>query len=336
VRPSRAAVAVALLTLPLGTTDAAADEVGARTVFRYTDDAITESSGLVARKGLMLTANDSGDGPLIYAVDPGTGSTVGVTTYSEGPVSDVEALAPGQDGVVWVGDIGDNNADRPAVDVYPVPAAASAGDREVDAVRYRLGYTDGPHDAEALLVHPTTGRLHVVSKGILGGTVYAAPAALDPDAVNRMQAMGQVPGVVTDGAFLPDGRHIVLRTYGTAAVYTFPGLRQLSSFDLPAQEQGETLAVDEDGRVFVGTEGVNTEVQEIALPETGLPRTAPPTETAPSETAAPAPQVDAADPASEPADRNGNGVWVAGGAALLALAGGLLVTASRRRSRRTQ
>ena len=32
-----------------------------------------------------------------------------------------------------------------------------------------LSYRDGPRDAETLLVHPTTGRVYVVSKSLLGG-----------------------------------------------------------------------------------------------------------------------------------------------------------------------
>jgi hypothetical protein len=151
--------------------------------------------------------------------------------------------------------------------------------------------------------------------------------------------------VVTDGTFLPGGGHLLLRTYGTGAVYSFPGLRQVHSFDLPAQEQGEAVAVDERGQVFIGTEGSHTEVLQIELPalraQTGAQPGAQPgvPTSAPSSAPAPAAADDAADPASDRATGdgagNGDGVWVAG-AALLLVAGGVLLTASRRRSPRKQ
>ena len=335
MRPSLlAALSLALVVASPGV--ASADEADHRTVFTFDDPAITESSGLVARSGVMFTVNDSGDGPYLYAVDSGTGDTVGVTTYSSNQVSDVEAIAPGPAATVWVGDIGDNNNDRPAVDVYRVPVGPPRGDTEVDADRYGLAYPDGPQDAEALLVHPTSGRVYVVSKGILGGTVYAVPASPQQGTVNRMSEVGQVPGLVTDGAFFPDGRHIVLRSYGTAAVYTFPALRQVGRMDLPAQEQGEAVAVDDRGRVFLSTEGAYTEVLQILLPRkvraalgdddpTGLP--------------SPAPVAEAPDPTSDRLSADeGDGVWIAGGTLLVTLlvtlAGWLLFTASRRRSPR--
>jgi len=346
VRPNLVAAALVMVAVAVasatGTTDAVADEVGDRPVFRYTDEAITESSGLVARDDVMFTVNDSGDGPLVYAVDTGTGDTIGVTTYSNAQVSDVEAIAPGRGESLWVGDIGDNNADRPWVEVYRVPVRDPSGDREVAADRYRLVYANGARDAEALLVHPSTGRIYLVSKGILGGTVYEAPVRLAPGELNRMEPVGQVPGVVTDGTFLPGGRHLLLRTYGTGAVYSFPGLRQVRSFDLPAQEQGEAVAVDERGQVFIGTEGSHTEVLQIELPalpgaQTGAQPGAP--ASAPSSAPDPAAADDAADPASDRATGdgagNGDGVWVAG-AALLLVAGGVVLTASRRRSPRKQ
>jgi len=302
-------------------------------VFTFADPNIAESSGLVARGRVMFTVNDSGDDAVVYAVDVTSGDTVGVTTYSSDPVSDVEAVSPGRAGTVWVGDIGDNSSDRPAIDVYRVPFGRPRGDAQVDADTYTLVYPDGPRDAEALLVHPRSGRLYVVSKGILGGTVYAAPVAMEPGTLDRMSVVGEVPGLVTDGAFLPDGRHILLRSYGTAAVYTFPALRLVGRMDLPAQEQGEAVAVDHLGRVFVSTEGAHTDVLQIALPgsiRTALGHAGP--DRVPS--GSPAPPPDGPDPASDRSVTERDGVWVAGGVLVVSVAGGLLFTASRRRSPR--
>lgn len=234
-------------------------------VFHFTDPEITESSGLVARDGLVVTVNDSGDGNRVFTVDPATGATVGVTRWP-GDATDIEALAPAGDpgsGEVWVGDIGDNTASRDHVEVARVPVGR--GERMVDAPTYRLVYPDGPHDAETLLADPATGRLYVVAKEFIG-RLYAAPEHLDPDGPNLLSAVDEVLGIATDGSFTPDGAHLVLRNYGQAAVYTWPDLGRVAQVDLPEQPQGEGLAISETGEVLVSSEGAGAEVLRVELP----------------------------------------------------------------------
>lgn len=231
-------------------------------VFAFTDPEITESSGLVARDGLVVTMNDSGDRNRVFTVDPATGGTVGVTRW-QGDATDIEALAPAGDHEVWVGDIGDNLGSRDHVEVARVPFGR--GDREVHAPTYRLVYPDGPHDAETLLADPATGRLYVVAKEFIG-RLYAAPEHLDPDGPNRLTLVDEVLGIATDGSFTPDGAHLVLRNYGQAAVYTWPGLERVAQVDLPQQPQGEGLAISESGEVLVGSEGAGAQVLRVDLP----------------------------------------------------------------------
>lgn len=245
---------------------AAADPGGGREVFTFTDPEIVESSGLVAGVGaddLFVTVNDSGDGARVFAVDPRSGDTVGVTTWP-GQAVDVEALAPAGEDAVWVGDIGDNLAGRDTITVTRVPVGAS--DRAVDGESFELRYPDGAHDAETLLVHPRTGRLFVAVKEFIG-RLYAAPRRLDPDGPNELTRVDDILGISTDGAFFPDARHVIVRNYGQAAVYTWPELERLETFDLPAQPQGEAIAVSADGEVFVSSEGEGEPVLQVELPE---------------------------------------------------------------------
>ncbi len=270
----RRGATTALLALPflLGGAAAPGSEQG-REVCRVEDERIVEASGLAVTGppppgGALVTVNDSGDEGRVFVLDPVTCETVGVTRWAEEP-EDVEALAPARaaDGTwgVWVGDIGDNPSSRDTVRVGLVPVGA--GDREVSPQWTDLRYPDGPRDAEALLRHPGTGRLYVVSKRVVGGAVYEVPQRVAPGAVGSMRRLGGVLSLVTDGAFWPDGRHVLLRNYGRAAVYTWPGLAELDSFSLPPQEQGEALAVAPDGRVLVASEGRDQPVLEVALPQ---------------------------------------------------------------------
>ena len=173
----------------------------------FADPAIVESSGLVVRDGLFVTVNDSGDRGRVFVVDR-SGATVGTTSWAEAP-EDVEALAPAGPGSVWVGDIGDNGASRDSIEVLRVPYGR--GDRTVEPTTYTLVYPDGAHDAETLLAHPRTGQLFVITKNLFGGTVYAAPRELSTGHPNRLRAVADSLAIVTDGAFLPDGRHYLVR-----------------------------------------------------------------------------------------------------------------------------
>ena len=303
--------------------------------FSFADPAIEESSGLVVDDGMVLTVNDSGDGPVVHVVDPSDGETVGRTTYSPDDVIDVEALAGEPDGTVWVGDIGDNGGRRASVTLYRLPPLRS-GDRTVEAKRFDLRFADGPTNAEALLVHPVSGRLYVVSKGLLGGRVYAAPERMSTVGVGVLRRVGEVDGMVTDGAFVADGRHVVLRTYSSASVLDPRTWKSLGRFALPHQQQGEGVAVIDGGRsLLLSSEGRRSELLEVPLPDRVLeamaPRAAEPDQS-PSGSDVTGPD--------DPVDRAARDGWSARmwtGVVLLGAVGvALVVTVARHlRSRRT-
>ena len=145
---------------------------------------------------------------------------------------------------MWVGDIGDNPGERTSISVSRVPVGRGRPDRRRGVVQ--LVYPDGAHDAEALLAHPETGQLYVVTRRCSAAGVRRAGAARDRPAQPAARGRADVTGLVTDGAFLPDGRHVVLRTYTKALVYTFPDLALVGDVDLPRQRQGEGIAVAPD------------------------------------------------------------------------------------------
>ncbi len=262
-------------------------DVEPKVVVTFRDDRIDESSGLVVRGGRLFTVNDSGDGPYLYEVDMRSGETRAVTTFDDEDPEDDEALAPGRAGTVWVGDIGDNRSSRHSIRLYRVAPARSDG--TVKAATYDLAYPDRPHNSETLLVHPRTGRVLVVTKSITGGVVYEAPTRLRQGETHELQRVGSVPGLVTDGTFLPGGDRVLLRTYGAAAVYTYPDFTWVRDVPLPVQEQGEAVAVDRGGRVYLSSEGEHSDVlmtnlaplPEAAGTATPTPTTAPAPETRP-------------------------------------------------------
>ena len=324
------AAALAVLCLAAASPAQADDgqRVPSRTLFTITDEDVFESSGLVDPGRVVSTTNDSGDDAVIYGFDPTSGRPVGRTTYAP-EVDDVEALAPGRDGVVWAGDVGDNAGHRKTIDVYSV--VPGRGSHERPARRYTFTYPDGPHDAETLLVHPRTGRMFVVSKSAFGGTVYAAPrrprAGGQP---NRLHAFARVTGLVTDGTFFPDGKRLVLRTYGTATVYTFPGFAPIGTVRLPQQRQGEGISVWRSGRVLVSSEGPRSDVLEVTLPSALTDPKATPSARPVDPSANPPPPTDARPLARTASDWG----WTVLAAAGVAVLGYLTLRGSRLRGPR--
>ncbi len=247
----------------VGTAAAPSPDDG-RVVFRFQDPAIVESSGLVVQDGLFLTTNDSGDTGRVFAVDPDTGRTTGVTTWASEP-QDVEALAPAGGGEVWVGDIGDNAEERDSIRVTRVPVGA--GDRAGSGTSYDLVFPGPARDAESLLATRRPAGCSWRARRSSVRHCSPRPTELSPDQPNRMRRVGPTLTFATDGAFFPDGRHLVVRNYGQAVVYTFPGLERVAGLSLPDQQQGEAIAVSADDRVFVTSEGAHQAVMEVSLPE---------------------------------------------------------------------
>ncbi|MEV6161308.1 WD40 repeat domain-containing protein [Streptomyces sp. NPDC052052] len=327
------AFGAAALLLLSGTVPAAASGDGADRSFTIEDPRITESSGLAASRthpGIYWTHNDSDDGPYVYAVDSRTGRTVAtITMQGVGRPRDVEAISLGPDGNLYVGDIGDNlNGSWDHVWIYRFPEPKELRDATVRATQFDVKYADGPRNAEALMVHPTTGRVYIASKNEDGGGLYEGPAKLTTGATNVFRRVGEVPWV-TDGAFSPDGKELVLRSYFSARGYAFANGRLGADHAVraPLQRQAESVTYTADGSALMyGSEGERSDVVRVDLGGSGTADAKSPSRSGDSST--PSAGADRADTGDT---GNGKGTTLTG---VLVLAGiGALVFLGRRRGR---
>lgn len=251
---------------------ATADDGSADRSFTIEDPRITESSGLAASRahpGIYWTHNDSGDGPYVYAVDSRTGKTVAtITMRGVGRPRDVEAISLGPDGNLYVGDIGDNlNGSWDHVWIYRFPEPKVLKDATVRATQFDVKYADGARNAEALMVHPKTGRVYIASKNEDGGGLYEGPAELSTGRTNVFRRVGEVPWV-TDGAFSPDGKELVLRSYFSARGYAFKDGRLGAdhAVQAPLQRQAESVTYTADGSALMfGSEGARSDVVRVDI-----------------------------------------------------------------------
>ena len=256
------------------------------TITNIKERSITESSGLAASRstpGAYWTHNDSGDGPFIYAFDT-RGDSLGIFRVTGAQAFDWEDMASGpgpqaNKSYLYLGDIGDNNEARDEVVVYRVPEPAlSATTRKLSKVRpgstepaeaIRLKYPDGKHDAEALLVHPTTGNIYIVNKvPIANPVVYEAAAPFTAGKLVTMKRLGEIRvpsifgGVVTGGSISPDGRRVALCDYFQGYEIVLPAgsrdfnelwKQKMIGFDLGKRKQGESITYRLDGKAFLAT-----------------------------------------------------------------------------------
>ena len=324
---------------------------------QLSDTRIDESSGVAAASwsdDVVFTHNDSGDSARFFAVDARSCATRATFTVTGAANVDWEDMARGTapDGtpVLWLSDIGDNQAGRSSVVVYEVAepgASRSSGSLPVRA-RWTLTYPDGATDAETLLVDPETGRAVVVTKDATAGRsrAYRVPPAgsgvLEPLARLDVQALpgGGLAGPawsVTGGATNPDRTAVVLRTYLSSWLWsTAPGeplatalARPPTPLSLPLGRQSEGISFTRNGQaLWLTAEGATAPLHLVPLapPEPNPPNRPGPQGSA-STTAPPAIPAGSDEPRSRSNARSM--ALIVGGAALLL--GALVAQLVRRR-----
>ncbi len=237
------------------------------------DDEIDEASGIVAssRTGdVFYMHNDSGDSARFFAVDR-QGATRATFHVPSVLALDWEGIARGPcDGgasCLFLGDIGDNLKMRGSVTIVrvPEPDPALTGDREILGERMVLPYPEGPQNAEALMVHPRTGAITIVTrKGPGKATVFEHAAGFSAKVsatlVNRGLAwLPEGSGAVSAGDVHPEGRGVLLRTgsrvlyYPMAEGQSAADVLVTTGCDLPSVSDGngEAIAVRFGGGGYV-------------------------------------------------------------------------------------
>jgi hypothetical protein len=217
------AVGVAcVLGAPVCLDSVQADDV--RWLGRVAARELAEVSGLVAswRNSDVVWIHDDGKIRDVYAVRF-NGQVVARVQLPE-KLTDCEDIAVGPGPVagttyLYLGDIGDNDNQRPYVCVFRVAepdlSQVLPGVTFVPEVveEFRMTYPDGPCDAEALMVDPETGDILIATKEKRTSRLFIARAArLRPGTTMPLKELGRIPArEVSAGDIARDGRRILLR-----------------------------------------------------------------------------------------------------------------------------
>lgn len=245
---------------------------------------ITESSGVVdsrCNKDVLWTHNDSGDGSFIYALNK-QGAKLGTFRVGGAKNVDWEDIAtyknPAGECFLYIGDTGNNILDRDQLTVYRVKEPSVTGEtgssrenpfetEKAEAIKF--SYPDGAHNAETLLVHPTTGDIYIVSKEESDpASVYKFPANFNSDSPNKLEKVSdfKVPaipyGLLTGGDISPDGGRVIICDYFAAYEISLPAndknfddiwKQPIVKINLGERKQGEAVTYSADGKSIYAT-----------------------------------------------------------------------------------
>ena len=246
---------------------------------------VTESSGLAVSRcnpDVFWTHNDSGDSAVIFAF-AADGKTLGTWAVTDAKNADWEDMDSYKDAsgkcFLYIGEIGNNQGERAQQGVYRIPEpaitpeSASSGKKNPLATEpaemLRFTYPDAPHDAETMMVHPTTGDIYVLTKRVDGPSlVFKVKPAFNSDGPERAEkvaelAVPSVPnGLLTGGAISPDGTRAVVCDYASGYEIVLPGTA--ANFDeiwkqkptvvtIGDRKQGEAIDYSADGRIIIAT-----------------------------------------------------------------------------------
>lgn len=241
---------------------------------------LKELSGLAASRahpGRLYAHNDSGDEARFFAL-----TAAGVTEYRLPGARNVDwedlDLGPCPAGsCLYLGDIGDNHRRRADYSVFRVaePSEGDGGASSIAWERLRFRYPQGAsHNAEALAVHPRTGRVYVVTKEGPGvpSQVYRFPEPLEPtrevtlELVATLSVPAEGDSSLTGASLHPSGRALLLRLYNRLVELRLPeavgavdvgaedgeGLFRQAAVTVPSgpEPQGEAVTYSADGQSY--------------------------------------------------------------------------------------
>jgi hypothetical protein len=250
---------------------------------------LREASGLAVSRmqpGVLWAHNDSGDAPMLYAIDT-KGTVLAKVAVLDAVAIDWEDIAAGpcpNDGAtthcLYIADTGNNNRSRDVVTIFIVaePSVSGADPAvpiSINARMLRFRYPTEPEDTEAIAILPN-GDVTVVTKGrtpaisffgfsrgdiaralMSGEALIAVPqgnSGILPD-----QGLGRW---VTAAAMSPDRTTLAVRTYSEIFFYaleTAPQGDRWRDLHRPCflgevEPQGEAMDYLDEKTLIIGSE----------------------------------------------------------------------------------
>jgi hypothetical protein len=263
---------------------------------RLQNKQMDEISGIAASSfgnDIWYVHNDSGDTSRVFAITP-KGDIKRVIYFKGDPkerlgVRDCEDIAVGIGPVkgksyIYMGDIGDNGAERKYITVYRIEEQKSWKDSIIhaEAVPIHFKYPDGPRDAETLMIDPIENLIYIVSKRSDSVNVYTSPLnfkANDTLTLTRKCKLyfeGFRPFKwITAGDISRDGQQVLLKSYEKVYYWKRNNnepiwktmMKKPKELPYKFEKQGEAIGFTLDGKGYYTTsEGVFQPIYYYTIP----------------------------------------------------------------------
>lgn len=270
---------------------------------------VEESSGLAAsrkNKGVWWTHNDSGGAPAVFAINS-QGKPLGRFEVTGATNRDWEDIAiapcPNGDSCLYIGDIGDNGKRYTDIKIYRIPEPtvdpnSTQNGNTTTAEVFTLTYPNGPRNAEALLVHPITRDMLIITKEFAERCeVYTLSGETPPGraTLKRVGDLDNLGDLVTGGDISPDGKIVALRFYTKAALYKVGSdgvpsdANRIKILTMPQTKQAEAIAFSTDGQALLSTsegQGKDATIHQQSCTSSPLPEPTSETKMEPTQSEA--------------------------------------------------
>ena len=247
--------------------------------FKYIlPDEVKETSGLLYFDDALWTINDGGNLPVIYKLDPKTGTVVARTTVANAENNDWEALAQ-DDKYVYIGDFGNNSGNRNNLCILKIEKSkmAGSGDAVINADIIRFSYPDYPEkierkkdnnfDCESLICIDDSLYLFSKNRGDNQTKLYRLPRQ-EGSYTAKLMTSFNVRGLITGADYNKTTREITLVGYTNKTwmpfiwlLYDYEGnklfsgnKRRIDMLNIPAT-QTEGIAYTDGRQCVITSEG---------------------------------------------------------------------------------
>ena len=247
------------------------------------DSDLTESSGVSwsDQTQLAWTHNDSGDEPRIFAFDAAGNKKAEVRISSAKAIDweDICLFRKNDETYIAIGDVGDNQAQRPEVQIYIVlERELLAAERESRRAKLEctitVQYEGGAVNCESLAYDPERESFLLISKQQFLSQVYeCSVSSFSRDReIKALKTQRLLVPLSTGADISNDGQHLVVSTYGPAMLFERKNARWQAckepALEVPPRRQGESVCFAfEKTKLLFTSEFAPSPLLSVELPD---------------------------------------------------------------------
>lgn len=227
---------------------------------------IDEASGIAhshADNGSLWVQQDSGNPPELTLISQ-AGKFLKKVAIKNATNRDWEDLAISKDAAsgkdfIYLADIGDNNQTATSYFIYRFQEPDENATEVNNAEKFTFKYSDGSHDAEAILVDNLTHDIYIITKRGLNSRIYILPSPQSTSSENTASYVGSLNYTgVTSAAMSADGKEIIVKTYTNLYYYKRKAHETIAeaiqkaavSLSYTMEPQGEAVCFKNDNSGF--------------------------------------------------------------------------------------